>query len=510
MHYFIFSAFICYPIGGICMTESIRQQERRSPFLASEDWWAVWLGLFIFVLGAGRIWDLDLLGWAAKFGVWITPTKAAAANSQAFAWLGEAGTLIVTYVFLLVLTTAGAYFMKTKVKRFIAGFTILYWLTVGANILGNFAYLAATPDKRAAFQIPWSLSLGELGFVFALLLGLIIGNFFPSAARFLSVAAKPEWYIKTGIVILGANIGIQTISAMSLAGTVIVRGICAVVEAYLIYWPVVYFIARKFFHFTPEWAAPMASGISICGVAAAIATGSAIRARQIIPTILASVIIVFVAVELLILPFAAAFFLSGEPMVAGSWLGLVVKSDGGAVASGAIADTLIRSQVLEQTGVAYQEGWILMATTTAKVFIDVFIGVWSFILAVVWSVWHLNQQGRGGHTSGSVSKREIWNRFPKFIIGFIGILAVVFLSGLIRPDLVASLKAGASQANLLRTVFFGLCFFSIGLVTNVRKLWHAGLGRVIGVYAVALLGFIIWVGLGISWIFYQGIVPPTI
>ena len=214
--------------------------------------------------------------------------------------------------------------------------------------------------------------------------------------------------------------------------------------------------------------------------------------------------------ELLILPFAAAFFLSGEPMVAGSWLGLVVKSDGGAVASGAIADSLIRSQVLEQTGVAYQEGWILMATTTAKVFIDIFIGVWSFILAVVWSVWHLRSCDGVSRPAGSVSKREIWHRFPKFIIGFVGLLAVVFFSGLVRPDLIAGLKAGAGQANLLRAVFFGLCFFSIGLVTNVRKLWNAGLGRVTGVYAVALLGFIIWVGLGISWLFYQGIVPPTI
>lgn len=479
----------------------------------SEDWWAVWLGLFISVLGALRIWNLDLLGWVATFGVWIDPTKAIAANSKAFAWLGGAGSIIATYLFVLIITSIGAYFMGTRIKKFIAGFTVIYWVTIIANVLGNYAYLAATPNKRAAFQIPWSLSLGELGFVFALLAGLVIGNFFPKLTQFLSSAAKPEWYIKTGIVILGMNIGIQSISAMNLASTVIIRGLCAVVEAYLIYWPVVYFIARKFFKFTPEWAAPMASGISICGVAAAIATGSAIRARQIVPTILASVIIVFVAVELLILPFAAAYFLPSEPMVAGSWLGLVVKSDGGAVASGAIADTLIRNNALQQFGVNYQEGWILMATTTSKVFIDIFIGVWSFILAVVWSIYHLNS--KSGATaasvgSGTVSKKEIWDRFPKFIVGFLVALVVMFSIGLIEPTVAKAAKAGAGQANLLRTVFFGLCFFSIGLVTNVRKLWNAGLGRVIGVYAIALVGFIIWVGLIISYIFYHGIVPPTV
>lgn len=422
------------------------QAVNRSGLLRSEDWWAVWLGLFIVVLGAGQIWHIDLLGWAAKFGVWIDPSKAVGPGSKGFAWLGSIGSLVATYVFTLVVTSIGAYFMGTKVKKFVAGYTVIYWITMAATVIGNYAYLAATPNKREAFNIGWSLSLGELGFVIALLAGLVIGNFFPKVTRFLSDAAKPEWYIKTGIVILGMNIGIQAISALGLAGTVIVRGMCAVVEAYLIYWPIVYFVARKFFKFTPEWAAPMASGISICGVAAAIATGSAIKARQIIPTILASVIIVFVAVELLILPFAAAYFLPSEPMVAGSWLGLVVKSDGGAVASGA----------------------------------------------------------------GKVSKREIWERFPKFIIGFVLALVVIFAAGWLQPGIVDAAKAGAGQANLLRAVFFGLCFFSIGLVTNVRKLWKSGLGRVIGVYAVALVGFIIWVGLFISYIFYHGIVPPTL
>lgn len=422
------------------------QAVNRSGLLRSEDWWAVWLGLFIVVLGAGQIWHIDLLGWAAKFGVWIDPSKAVGPGSKGFAWLGSIGSLVATYVFTLVVTSIGAYFMGTKVKKFVAGYTVIYWITMAATVIGNYAYLAATPNKREAFNIGWSLSIGELGFVIALLAGLVIGNFFPKVTRFLSDAAKPEWYIKTGIVILGMNIGIQAISALGLAGTVIVRGMCAVVEAYLIYWPIVYFVARKFFKFTPEWAAPMASGISICGVAAAIATGSAIKAHQIIPTILASVIIVFVAVELLILPFAAAYFLPSEPMVAGSWLGLVVKSDGGAVASGA----------------------------------------------------------------GKVSKREIWERFPKFIIGFVLALVVIFAAGWLQPGIVDAAKAGTGQANLLRAVFFGLCFFSIGLVTNVRKLWKSGLGRVIGVYAVALVGFIIWVGLFISYIFYHGIVPPTL
>ena len=87
-------------------------------------------------------------------------------------------------------------------------------------VAGNNAYIAATPDKQAAFKIPWSLSLGEMGFVIAMIVGLIIGNFLPSVAKFLEDAAKPEWFIKTGIVILGAAIGIKAVGALGLASTV--------------------------------------------------------------------------------------------------------------------------------------------------------------------------------------------------------------------------------------------------------------------------------------------------
>ena len=156
---------------------------------------------------------------------------------------------------------------------------------------------------------------------------------------------------------------------------------CAIVEAYLIYWAVVYYMARKYFKFSREWAAPLASGISICGVSAAIATGGAIRARPIVPIMVSSLVVIFAVVEMIILPFAAQTFLWKEPLVAGAWMGLAVKTDGGAVASGAITDALIRAKALE-AGINYQEGWMTMTATTVKMFIDIFIGVWAFILAV--------------------------------------------------------------------------------------------------------------------------------
>ncbi len=482
---------------------------RKKPVLKSEDWWAVWLGLFIFLLSMGPVFGMELLGWVVKVNVWVDSSKALAPVSKTFQNLPGIYSALLTYLFLMGITTIGAVAMGTKAKKYIIGFSIIFWITFLCLFLGNNGYIAATPDKQASLKIPWSLSLGEMGFVIAMIVGLIIGNFFQGFAKYLEGAAKPEWFIKTGIVILGAAIGIKTVGALGLANTVIIRGLCAVIEAYLIYWPVTYFIARKYFKFTPEWAAPLASGVSICGVSAAIATSAAIRARALIPAILSAVIIVFVAVEMLVLPLLAQTWLYTEPMVAGSWMGLAVKSDGGAVSSGAIADSLIRAKALTDLGIKWEEGWILMVATTTKVFIDIFIGVWAFVLAVVWSVFRIDKS-KTKNVGSKVSAGEIWERFPKFIIGFGLTFLILLLLGLNNPGIVKPATVGADQANALRTFFFALCFFSIGMVTNVRKLWAAGMGRIVGVYVICLFGFIIWFGLLVSWLFYHGITPPVI
>lgn len=68
------------------------QQPSSQGFLKSEDWWAVWLGFFISLLGAGKIWNLDILGWVSKYGTWLDFNTAIQANSQGFASLGGFGS----------------------------------------------------------------------------------------------------------------------------------------------------------------------------------------------------------------------------------------------------------------------------------------------------------------------------------------------------------------------------------------------------------------------------------
>src|SRR5229473_925856 len=446
----------------------------------SEDWLSVWIGLLVFVLALGLLAGTDILGWVVTTGVWTDVSKALNPVSKAYSALGGVGALIATYLALLVAMTAGAAALKADLKRFALGFTAVFWISYLSWIAGSYANLAATtPADMQRFGISWSLRLtNEGGFIVALVAGLVVGNFFPGFAGWMKEAVRPELYIKTAIVLLGGFLGIMAATQPVLAKSVLFRGLAAIIEAYLIYWAVVYFVARKWFGFSREWAAPLASGISVCGVAAAIATGGAIRARPVVPVLVSSLVVIFAVVEVLVLPFLAQTFLWQEPLVAGAWLGLAVKTDGASLAAGGIADALILAKAASE-GINYQPGWILATTATVKVFIDIFIGVWTFVLGYIWTN-HINR------VPGSARARpiEIWQRFPKFILGFL----VTFIVGLvialsIDGSTTARFNSAVAESNVFRVIFFILTFFSIGVLSNFRKLWEQGLGKLAAVYA---------------------------
>jgi uncharacterized membrane protein YadS len=469
----------------------------------SEDWLSVCLGFLIFILSLGLFVGLDVLGWGVTARVWTNLSQSLAPASKAYAGMSGLASLFLTYLFLLVIMTIGAAALKANIGKFVAGFTAVFWISYICWIIGSYAYIAATPDKLKAFGVSWSLNLtAEAGFIVALLVGLILGNLFPGFTQAIKEAVRPELYIKTAIVILGGFLGITAAEKLGLATAVMFRGLCAIVEAYLIYWALVYLIARKYFKFSREWAAPLASGISICGVSAAIATGGAIRSRPIVPVMVSSLVVIFAVVELLVLPFLAEVTLWKEPMVAGAWMGLAVKTDGAAVASGAITDALIRAKALAETGVNYQKDWILGTATTVKVFIDIFIGVWAFILAIIWCSKIEPKEGE------KVRAVEIWHRFPKFVIGYMITFLVILFIGFGSSKILSVTKAAMAQANNFRGMFFVFTFFTIGLMSNFKRLWEEGIGKLAAVYILCLFGFIIWIGLLISWIFFHGVKPP--
>jgi uncharacterized membrane protein YadS len=472
----------------------------------SEDWLSLIIGLIVFALSLGLVAGVDVLGWIVTTSVWTDSSKALAPVSKAFAGLGGVGALIATYFALLVLMTAGAAALRADIGRFVVAFSAVFWLSYACWIIGSYANLAVnTPADMQKFGISWSLRLtAEGGFVVALIAGLIIGNFFPGLAEWMKEAIRPELYIKIAIVILGGFLGIVSAEKLGLATQLMFLGLASIIVAYLIFWSVVYYVARVWFKFSREWAAPLASGISVCGVSAAIATGGAIRARPIVPIMVSSLVVVFAVVELLILPFVAGYFLDQQPMAAGAWMALAVKTDGAAVASGAITEGLILAKAAAQ-GIKYQPGWILGTAATVKVFIDIFIGIWAFVLAWVWTK-HIEVR-----TSDTAKVSEIWQRFPKFIIGYVITFLIILVVALTASaPVVAKVKAAMGEANTLRGIFFVLTFFTIGVVSNFRKLWEEGIGRLAAVYLLCLFGFVVWVGLVIALIFFAGVKPPLV
>src|SRR5215470_4945573 len=439
----------------------------------SEDWLAVVAGAAVFVLALGLLFGSNLLGWVTGPRTWLEIGKSVRPVSSAYAQVDALLLLLVTYAFVLALMTAAAALLGMSIPKFIAGFTLLYWLSYLSWVLGNYAYIAVTtPAEMQRLGLGWSLRLtGEFGYVLALLIGLAIANLLPTAARWLAEAARAELFIKTAIVILGGTVGVKAAEQLGLASSIMWRGLAAIIEAYLIYWAVVYFVARKWFGFSREWAAPL--------------------------------VVLFAMVELLILPFAARIFLGEEPLVAAAWMGLAVKTDGAAVASGAITEALLYGDAAAR-GVKYSAGWLVGTTTTIKIFIDIFIGVWAFILAYVWTR-HIEPRRPGD----SLRIGEIWERFPKFVLGFAATFLIVLVIGLgSSADSLRTVNAAMDQANVLRQLFFVLTFFSIGLQSDLRLLWQEGIARLAAVYVVSLFGFVIWVGLLISWLFFSGIKPP--
>jgi hypothetical protein len=170
------------------------------------------------------------------------------------------------------------------------------------------------------------------------------------------------------------------------------------------------------------------------------------------------------------------------------------------VASGAIVDALIRSKALE-VGINYKEGWMVMTATTVKIFIDIFIGVWAFILAVIWCA-------KIECVGGRIRAGEIWERFPKFVLGYVITFVIMLIICLSSPGALKTANAAVAGMDNFRVLFFVLTFFTIGVVSNFKKLWEEGIGRLAAVYVLCLFGFIIWVGLLISWIFFHGVKPP--
>lgn len=485
---------------------------------------------------------------------------------KTYGGLGGFGALIVTYVVFAGLTTLGAYFQKLNVKNFFLGFTCIFFITWASWMTGSEAHFKAAKTTQSVLQseiygddvfcmtavhkctrainkelgklgvdvkagkvptkeqaatavnktkktvrMSWGLQLGGgFSYMLSLAVGLFIGNFIKGFAGFLKVSAKPEWFIKTAIVFLGVKLGHMSISSTSQIGgggelmlDMALSGAAAAFVAYLIFWPIVYAVGRKFFNLRRDASAVLASGISICGVSAAIATAGAIRARPILPIAVSMLIVVFAMIELVILPATYTAIAPEQPIVNAAAMGMTVKTDGADAAAGAILDELMVAKHYTATGELWEEDWILAGAVLTKIWIDVFIGVWAFLLAVIW-VYKVERKPGQSHVGAS----EIWFRFPKFVLGyFIAWLTYVAIV-IWAPELGKAADAGAKVVQSpMRKMMFMLTFVAIGVITDFSKL--KGMGRLTALYAIALFVIIAPIAYAVSYIFHHGMMPPV-
>jgi uncharacterized membrane protein YadS len=396
----------------------------KSPgFLESEDWLAVWIGFLSLGLAlAGVMLSPPTFAWRTAGDL-----AASVANAQN---LGR--TLAVAGV-IGILSSAGVVLMKGSVPRFALGFPVLYALAWGAQIIAG------------------NLTLSALGFeyvIFAFALGLGVSNFIGVPA-WLKEAARSEYYIKTGLVILGAGIVFNDLVRAGLLG---IAQALLVVSAV---WFVCFRLARTL-RVDDELATMLAAAVSICGVSAAIAACGAIQGDRRKLSYVMSLVLIVAAPMLVIMPQIVNAF--GIPdSVGGAWLGGTLDTSPSVVAAGEMISDRART-----IGVV------------VKLSQNVLIGVAAFLLTIWWTLRERPASGQG-----RPDVRVIWRRFPKFVLGFVA--ASLIFSFLLDPALV---KRTGGLLTGLRTVWFALAFASIGLETRFAELARAGGGRA----AVAFLG----------------------
>jgi uncharacterized membrane protein YadS len=222
----------------------------------------------------------------------------------------------------------------------------------------------------------------------------------------------------------------------------------------------------------------------------------------VIPVTVSMIVVIFAMIELIVLPGLYTAFLPDQPIVNGAALGMTVKTDGADAAAGALLDELMIARHLQLTGEQWQSGWILSASLLTKIWIDVFIGVWAFVLAVVWIKKVEKRDG-----AVQVRATEIWFRFPKFVFGYFIAWAVYFFIATRGEELAATLETGSAVVGgPMRTMLFMLTFVAMGASTDFAKL--KGMGKVALLYGLALVVVIAPIAYAVAYLFHRGIAPP--
>lgn len=403
-------------------------QSLPSPPLLHEDWATVILGfaiIVIFLLGA--VLPAPSFGW-----------RSAGDLADRVFTRDNIGTIALQFLFTYIVASVAAVLTGKGLRATLLTFPVLFGLTLVALVL------AGNRDIK-------DFNLEAV--IFSLAIGLIVGNLFTLPDWF-SSALSTELYVKVGLVLLGTGVIFSDI--LKAGGLGLVQALVVVVSV----WYFAYWICKKL-SIDDELSMMISSAVSICGVSAAIATAGAIQGDNKKLSYVISLVLITAIPMMVIMPWIAKE-LSFSQEVTGAWLGGSIDTTGAVVASG----TLVGDTALK-------------ISTIVKFSQNVLLGIAAFAISIYWTYSHRESP------QGKVEKptlRVIWERFPKFILGFMG--ASLLFSFLLSPEKVSSVKEGLKS---MQTLWFVLAFTSIGLETKFRDLFNSASQRPLYAFLIAQL-----------------------
>ncbi len=404
---------------------------------------------------AGRLASLGGRTLAGALGSEVRGHAAADGPARVFAaenltrvlWVGAG---------LLVFAVAGIALMGGRIVPFVLAFPAVFAL----------AWLARVAAGNGLF-VDWGIEY----IVLSLALGLAISNFL-GLPDWLRPAVQTEFFVKTGLVILGAGLLFDEILQ---AGAL---GIAQALLVVFVVWYACFWLCRRL-GVDDEFAAMLSTAVSICGVSAAIAACGAIQGDKKKLSYVTSLVLVVAVPMIVAMPWIAKVTGMDET-VAGAWLGGTLDTSASVVAAGAlIGETAMKTGII----VKFSQNSL--------------IGIAAFALAIWWAL--KDQKATGQRPSA----RVIWDRFPKFVIGFTAV-SLVF-SFLLDPAPVAGTKSVLGE---LRVWWFALAFVCIGLETRFVDLVSAGGGRPALAFVAAQTINVFWTLL-ISYLLFGGVFFPA-
>ncbi len=429
----------------------------RSLYL-KEDWWAIWVGLGLMAIAI------------LFFNQGNTLLKTLAINPGGLKWTsldqlgahfaGNAQTYLMQFIAWLVIFGVSTRIMGIKLSKFVPAFVFLYAMSILMFAIAGWA-------NAAKFNLEPPLV--------ALVVSLVVANTIPLPA-WMDSAFRVEYFIKVGIVLLGATFPITL---------VLTAGPVAIVQATIISittCAVIYFAATRLFALDKRLAAVIGVGGSVCGVSASMAIAASVNAKKEHLYTSVTLVVGWALVMILLLPFISKA-LGLLPGVAGAWIGTSEFADAAGFAAASAYGKMAGNED------AAIKGFTLMKVIGR----DLWIGIWSIVWALIATVvWEKKETGV------RPDAREIWWRFPKFVIGFFAasLLMTMMTSGYstadfnktVKPDLIMPLVS-------LRTWAFIFCFLSIGFTTRLRELkpvgWKTFAAFTIGVVVNVILGYLL-------------------